>query len=191
MKQKEIEFKYDASDIKLTDFIEFCKSRDPQKYVEASGYDYFYESPSDIDGFYRLRVGHDIFQLTYKRKTTAANNFIRDEDNLDMQRSATAKEQIEAHIRRHGYVYNTSLFKNCFVFNYDLYTLVYYICYDADMKEVGRFVEIEMSEEHSWPSEKEAYSNLLLLEKLCKSIGLIPQARIKNSLFERYRKAPK
>ncbi len=188
---KEVEFKYRADSIKLTDFIEFAKSRGPVRYIEASGFDYFYDSPRDETGFYRMRIGPDMFQLTYKRKTTSQNNFVRDEDNLDIQRVTTTKEQVEKHIGRHGYEFNRSIFKSCFVFKYDLYTLVYYVCYDTDMQELGRFIEIEMSEEHSWPNEQEAYNNLVVLEKLCKSIGLTPQARVKKSLFELYKKESK
>lgn len=188
MKFKEVEFKYRADEISLEKFVQFAKQNGPDKYIEASGFDYFYENPKDEAGFYRLRVGHDTYQLTYKQKTTAANNFIRHEDNLNMDRSNTTQPQIEAHIARHGYKHNTTIFKSCFIFKYDLYTLVYYVCYDTDMHELGRFVEIEMSEEHAWPSEQEAYNNLLVLEKLFKCIGLVPQARVKKSLYELYKK---
>ncbi len=148
MEAREIEFKYRADNISLTDFYAFCeglKGAAP-KYLEASGYDYFFDKADDEDGFYRVRIGHDIRQLTYKHKTKDTNNYVREEHNLDFSGNMT-KEYIEGYVKSLGYEYNTKLFKNCFIYKYSTFTLVYYICYDADLKELGRFVEIEMSEE--------------------------------------------
>jgi len=188
MKYTEIEFKFNAKDIKLTDFIKFCKSHSGDcKEIIASGYDHFYDNSKDPDAFGRLRVGPDVNQLTFKRKTKDTNNFIRTEHNIELTKGTT-RDQIEALFLEFGYKYNVSLFKNCFVFVYDTYTFVYYICYDTDMEELGRFIEIEMSEEHSWANEAEAYNHLLVLEKLMKSLGISPQNRVKRSLFELYSK---
>lgn len=190
MKFKEIEFKYKAENISLSQFSEFCKKRVPVKTLIASGYDHFYERADESGSFCRLRVGPDSNQLTFKRKTVDGNNFVRTEHNIDLA-AATSQEQIDALLAEFGYNYNTSLFKNCFVYQYDWYTFVFYVVYDTDMKELGRFVEIEMSEDYAWASEEEAYSQLLVLEKLCKPIGVLPQSRIKRSLFELYKKGPK
>lgn len=190
MKYKEIEFKYNAADIGLMDFTEFCKEHGEHKEVVASGYDDFYEKDGDADSFCRLRSGADVHQLTFKRKTQDANNFVRTEHNIDLARSTTPA-QIEALCAEFGYNYNTSIFKNCFVYKYDTYTFVYYVCYDTDMKELGRFIEVEMSEEYAWTNEAEAYNHLLVLEKLMRPLGISPQARVKRSLFELYRKDTK
>lgn len=186
MKFTEVEFKYNAKDIKLSDFCKFCSAHGTHTNIIASGHDHFYEKDSDQDSFCRLRSGADLHQLTFKRKTQDTNNFVRTEHNIDLLRSTT-KEQIDALCSEFGYKYNTLIFKNCFVYKYDTYTFVYYVCYDNDMKEVGRFIEIEMSEEHSWTNEAEAYNHLLVLEKLMKPLGISPQARVKRSLFELYR----
>jgi adenylate cyclase class IV len=192
MKFLEIEFKYNADDVKLDDFVKFCLTHNPgeHKKITASGFDHFYDNTEDPDAFGRLRVGPDVNQLTFKRKTQDANNFIRTEHNIDLA-GHTARDQIDAFLGEFGYKYNMSLFKNCFVYIYDTYTFVYYICYDVAMKELGRFIEIEMSEEHSWVNETEAYNHLLVLEKLMKSLGISPQNRIKRSLYELYRKEAK
>lgn len=185
-KPTEIEFKYRADDIDLTAFIAFCQEREPVKIVNAAGYDHFYQNIKDLDVFCRHRIGPDMNQLTFKRKTTDSNNFIRTEHNIDLL--SASREQIASLASEFGYIHNFSLYKNCFIYCYDLYTLVYYIVYDEAMKESGRFVEIEMKEDYPWSSEQEAWEQLLVFEKLCKPLGLSAQSRIKRSLFELYRK---
>ena len=189
MQHKEVEFKYFAKDIPLTAFVNFCSAfkGNPPKYLEASGYDYFFDKADDQDGFYRIRIGHDLRQLTYKHKTKETNNYVRDEHNLNFAADMT-KEYIEGYVKSLGYEYNTKLFKNCFIYLYDTFTLVYYICYDEDMHELGRFVEIEMKEEHEWGTEQAAWGELVVLEKLCRPLGISPQARVKRSLFEMFKK---
>lgn len=184
---KEIEFKYDAEDILLSKFLAFCESRNYSKFLTASGWDHFYYNPKEPSVFIRHRVGPDCNQKTIKRKLTAANNFIRTEHNIDLD-MRTTKEQIAAECAEFGYEYNFSIFKTAFVFKYDWHTFVYYIVYDTELQELDRFIEIEMSEEHAWQNEQEAYGQLLVLEKTCKAIDLTPQSRVKNSLFERYKK---
>lgn len=187
MKYSEVEFKYRADDTLLSDFTTFCESRKPLKFLVASGYDHFYENPADENRFFRYRVGPDSNQLTLKCKTTVKNNFVRDEDNVDLAKKMT-RADAESFIGKFGYTYNTSIFKNCFVYQYEWYTLVYYMVYSTDLKELGRFVEIEMKETDAWTSEEQAWNELLILEKLCKTIGAMPQARIKRSLFELFKK---
>jgi len=190
MKNLEIEFKYRADDISLSKFGDFCAGFNPTKHVLAAGYDYFYEKAGDADSFCRLRVGPDANQLTFKRKTNDANNFIRTEHNIDLKPNMT-KDQIEALVLEFGYKYNTSLYKSCFIYEYDSYIFVYYIVYDADMKELGRFIEVEMDEHYNWADEADAYNYLLVLEKLLKPLGISPANRVKRSLFELFRKESK
>ncbi len=188
MKAKEVEFKYKADGIKLTAFKEFCNGlKGPYSYKEISGWDDFWDKKEDEDGFYRIREDHERLELTYKHKTKETNNYIRRENNLKIS-SATPREEVEIFIEDSGYSYNNTLFKNCFIFIAESHTLVYYICYDEDMKEIGRFVEIEMSEDHPWPTEKDAWNELIAMERICKPLGVTPQARVKRSLFEMFRK---
>lgn len=187
MKHKEVEFKYNANNIALTAFNDFCQTlKGAPKYLEAAGFDYFFDSGEDEDGFYRIRIGHDIRQLTYKHKTKDTNNYVRDEHNLNFADSMS-KQYIEGYVKSLGYEFNTKIFKNCFIYAFDTYTLVYYVCYDADMKELGRFVEIEMSEDYAWPTEQDAWNELIAMERICRPLGVTPQARVKRSLFELYR----
>ena len=183
----EVEFKYRADEISLTDFHAFCKAKNPKKYIEASGFDHFYSNPKETESFCRLRVGADMLQLTCKQKTTEKNNFTRAEDNINLKKG-TSKAQVESFLSKVGYTYNTSIFKSCFIYKFESYTYVYYVCYDVDMKELGRFVEIEMCEECGWSSEQAALNELVILEKLSKDLGITPQARVKRSLYEMFKK---
>jgi adenylate cyclase class IV len=186
MKNVEIEFKYKAS-IALTEFNDFCESRKPDKFVIISGFDHFYSSKSDKDSFYRHRVNTNENQLTFKKKLTVDNNFIRKEHNIDLPMSVS-EDKIGSLCEINGYEYDISIFKNCFIYNYDYYTLVYYICYDKNLTELGRFIEIEMKEDYDWRNEEEAYGELVSLERLCKSIGASPDNRLNLSLFEMFRR---
>lgn len=187
MKFKEIEFKYRADNISLKDFQIFCMSRNPLKFVQAAGYDHFYQNAKDEDSFFRHRVGPDMNQLTFKRKTSDKNNFIRGEININLKK--TAQEDVQALCKELDFKHNVSIYKACWVYVYEWYTLVYYTCYDLEQKETGRFVEIEMSEDGKWETEAQAYNELVIVEKLCASeLGISPQARIKKSLFEIFKK---
>lgn len=187
MKYTEVEFKYAAENISLETFTEFCKNRGPERFVMAAGYDHFYDHAKDADTFCRHRIGPDMNQLTFKRKTADNNNFVRTEHNIDLD-TKVIPEQVEALCQEFGYRHNVSIFKNCFVYTYSWYTLVYYICYNLDMNELGRFVEIEMKEDHKWASDNQPMAELLVIERTCKALGILPQARIKRSLFEMFRK---
>lgn len=189
-KYQEIEFKYNASGTSLSKFEEFCKKLNPDKFFTASGFDYFYANADSPESFYRLRVGADFNQLTFKRKTKDENNYIRTEHNIDLKNHVT-KDQIEALCADFNYKYNMSIFKNAFVYTYDWYTLVYYVVYDENMKELGRFIEIELSEEKEWASDESAWNELVVIEKLCKDIGITAQSRIKKSLYEMFKKESK
>lgn len=187
MKYREIEFKYRADDITLKDFTEFCKARGESAFITASGYDYFYDHAKDHTCFARHRVGPAFNQLTFKRKTTDKNNFVRTEHNIDLAMSVRP-EQTQALCAEFGYRYNTSIFKNVFLYQFNTHTLVYYVCYDEKLKELGRFIEIEMSEDYDWLSEDHAMGELLELERAAYPLGLSAQKRLRNSLFEMFKR---
>ena len=191
MKFKEIEFKYNADNVSLSSFLEFCTGRKGlNKKIIASGYDHFYDKASDPDSFYRLRVGEDFNQLTFKRKTSALNNIVRTEHNITLGKDVS-EDQVKALISEHGYGYNTSIFKNCFIFCFDEHVFSYYTVFNTDMKETGRFIEIEASEDHPWTNEGEATAYITMIEKLLRPLGISPQNRVKRSLYELNRKETK
>lgn len=183
---KEIEFKYKADDISLEAFSSFCKN-EPYKFVLAAGYDHFYSCKDFSESFCRHRVGPDKNELTFKRKTADKNNFVRTEHNIELSPSVS-EEQVAALCNEFGYKHNVSIYKDCFVYKYFNHTFVYYICYNLEMKELGRFVEIEMDENYPWETEEQALNELTMLEKKFHQFGVSPQSRVKRSLFEMFRK---
>jgi adenylate cyclase class IV len=187
MKYKEIEFKYRADNISLLEFTEFCKRGNPKGLITASGYDYFYGDSKGSDAFARHRVGPSFNQLTFKRKTTDKNNFVRTEHNISLALDVTP-EQTEALCKEFGYEFNFALFKNAFIYEFERYCFVFYVCYDTKLNELGRFIEIEMSESHPWASEQEAWDALTALEHEARPLGLSAQKRVRNSLFEMFKK---
>lgn len=187
MKFKEIEFKYQAT-IGLTEFIKFCEQRGPRMHLVASGYDHFYQNNKDPEAFCRHRVGPDSNQLTFKRKLTDKNNFIRTEHNIDLTKKMRP-DAINKYLEEFGYAYNSSLFKNCFIYNYEDHALVYYVVYDTDMNELGRFIEIEMAEDGKFVNEEDAWSALTTLERFSRPLGITAQNRVKRSLFEMFKAA--
>lgn len=187
LKYREMELKYRADDLTLEAFKAFCTTNPyPVKVVTAAGYDHFYSNPKDPKAFARHRVGPDMNQLTFKRKTSDKNNFLRTEHNIDLA-TTVAPSQVKALLSEFGYEANASIFKNVFVYHYGNHNWVYYVCYDSRLKELGRFVEIEMAEDYNWPTETAAWDELTRLEAAGKAIGLSPQRRMKNSLYEMFK----
>lgn len=185
MKFKEIEFKYNAN-IGLKEFTTLCDKLAPKSSLIASGYDHFYSNPNTPDSFWRHRIGHDFNQLTFKKKLTTNNNYIRTEINANFD-SKMKQTDVEGLIGAFDYVYNTSLFKNCFIYTYQDHILVYYVVYDTDMNEIGRFLEIELDEDTLFPSEEAAWERLVELEKIYLPLGITPHNRIKRSLYEMFK----
>lgn len=187
MKYKEIEFKYNAENISLTSFIEFCEEEGPLEEFYTAGYDHFYDNEKDPGAFCRHRISSNFNQLTFKRKMVDTNNFIRTEHNLTLGLETT-KDQVAALCSEFGHKHNVSIFKTCWVYKYEKAVLAYYVCYNLEMKETARFFEIEANEDFAWEDEKQAWDYILDWEKGCSDLGVSAQARIKRSLFELFRK---
>lgn len=184
MQFKEVETKYRVSALKLQAFTDLATSLSPVKFIEAAGYDYYYVK--DTTDFIRYRAG-SLHELTVKKKLADKNNFIRTEINMGVKEQSL--EIIEAFCASLGYKFNFSIFKTCFIYYYEHFDLVYYVVYDNNMKELDRFVEIEMLETYEWESPEAAWAKLLEIEQLMKPLGITPQSRIKKSLFEMLQKA--
>lgn len=182
---KEIEYKYRVPDLRLTAFHEAGKALCPTSYIEASGTDYYFTN--EHGSFVRYRAG-DRQEFTTKYKTTSRNNYVRDEFNLLIGKGQPL-ERIASFLTSVGYSrLNFQIFKSCFIYYYEKFDLVYYVVYDPDMKELDRFLEIEMLEDYPWKSEREAREYLAKVERGLNGLGAQPVNRESKSLFERYRK---
>lgn len=189
MNYKEVEFKYNAKEISLKAFRDFCDSlkETPVKFIEAAGYDHFYDNSKEAGAFFRHRIGPNFNQLTFKRKILDANSYVRTEYNLDLSEK-TSKRDIEGLVKETGYKHNFSLFKVCFVYFYERYVLSYYVVYNENLEEAGRFIEIEANEAYAWKNEEEALDTIVVMEKVFKGLGLSSQMRFKKNLFEMFKK---
>lgn len=188
-KPMEIEFKYSADKIKLSDFKHLCNTLNPRSYVEASGYDFYYTKGAK-DPIGRYRAG-DLNEITFKLPTSSKNNFIRRETNLRFMPEATVEKtaaKASEMMDILGYKFNFSIFKTCFIYYYNNFNLVYYIVSDADMVEQARFLEIEMLEDYPWESVQQAWSELMSIEKILKPLGIKSKTRLTKSLFQMFKK---
>jgi hypothetical protein len=185
---KEIETKYNGDQIKLSDFVTLAKSLTPVRELQAGSYDHYFVR--DDDTFIRYRAGA-VPELTMKKKMKDTNNFVRVECNLKLDPNQDPIEQrkiVDRFCELLGFGYSFSIYKTCMIFFWERHNLVYYVVYDGEMKEQGRFLEIEMDERHAWDSEEQAWTELLRVEKQMEPIGITPQKRIRRSLFEMFRK---
>ncbi len=185
IKNKEVEMKYNADNISPQRFKEFCISRKPHRELTVSGFDYFYSNSKDTESFFRYRETDMEAELTFKRKLHS-NNVVRTEYNLPL--CSGLNDKGEAFCNDMGYEYNTGVFKVAFIYQYDMHILCYYIVYNLELVELGRFIEIELKEHIDWESESSARRALDSIEKGCHSLGLTPLNRVSMSLFEMFRR---
>lgn len=187
MQCKEIEFKYRADGIPFSKFREFCSGlKGVVELITPSGTDVFFAKAGDNTTFFRHRRSGLASELTLKKKTTESDNFVRNEYNIDIN-PEHSENYIGHMLKELGYDREFLLHKNSCVYVGDWFLLSYYICYDDDMGEVGRFIELELREDVDYPTIEAAWDNLLILEKLCRPLGITPLGRIKQSLFEMFR----
>lgn len=183
---KEIEFKYRLKFNDLANFVALGDKLNAKKFI-AMGWDFFYDNNVAPNQFYRHRVGIDTNQLTLKRKVQL-NNYIRVEHNIDLASNVSA-DNIATYLNDIGFHYNTSIYKWALGYKTEDYTLVYYVVSEegtAYPKTV--FIEIELTEGKDWGSDKEAMKKLQSLEKKFKVLGIGPKNRVKESLYELYKK---
>lgn len=187
-KFQEIETKYKADDIKLSDFRAHVLAMNPVSVLEAGSYDQYFEKSENL--FIRYREGNRP-ELTMKEKSKDTNNWVRTELNLPLS-TTTDSLRLGGIVAKFcdmlGFKHNFTIWKNYFVFFWGDYDIVYYIVYDDEMKEKGRFIEIEMDEHRSWASEEEAWKALGEVEKALGPLGITPANRTRRSLYERFRK---
>lgn len=181
---KEIEFKFDATDITLVDFINTVEQLNPEKNIIVSSYDDYFTN--EDDNFIRYRHNESSHELTIKRKTNNYNNNERVEINLDIIPQAFGN--IEGFVSLLGYKHNFRIYKICHIFWIKKAIICYYIVYDENMTELNRFIEIEANEKLNFVSENEAFSEIRYYEDKLKDLGIYHKKRLKRSLFEMYYK---
>lgn len=183
----ELEFKYKADDIKLTEFVKLMQTVGFSKRLDISSWDHYYITKAP-NVFQRYRESTTP-ELTKKVKTSETNNWERIEVDLPLDSSKITKDIVDKYVSLDGYIFKKSIYKSCFIFWLDNVNYVYYIVYDSDLKEKGRFIEVEVNKEKVELLDKshwKAIDHLKQAAKLLEDIGLSPQNRLKKSLFEIY-----
>lgn len=182
---KEIEFKYDASNISMNDFVERVEKElsISKKMLVSSHDDYFVDS---IGNFIRYRYTDNRGELTIKRKLNCNNNNERIEINVPT--AGDNFKTVSAFVDLLGYKHNFGIYKTCKIFWVDNVVLSYYVVYDKEMREKRRFIEIEANEEVQWKDEAEAWAEIEKYEQFLEPLNITPKNRLKKSLFEMFRR---
>ncbi len=184
-KNLEIEQKYNARSIPLDSFKDFCIKKGPNRVIVASGYDTFYSNTKDEASFFRYRERDGEWELTFKRELYKDDSVVRAEHNMPLK--FPTSDSCQQFCKEMGYEYNTCIFKSVFVYVYDVHIICYYVVYDTNLVELGRFIEIELMENVDWKSEEYARASLESIEKGCKELGINQLNRVKPSLFQLFR----
>ena len=185
---KELEHKYKADHIKLTDFIKLMVSMNPKIRKDVSSWDYYYTNNANDNEFLRFRES-DNPELTIKRKVKDSNNWQRIEVDLPLDSDRIKLSKVETFASLLNYSENFRIYKTCFIFWLENVNYVYYIVYNENMKEVGRFLEVEVNKDKVPElgidkAVEELKQASLKLEKF----EISSQNRLKLSLFEMFRK---
>lgn len=188
VEDKELEYKYRAESIKLSEFTNLVDELGYTRKKEASSFDYYYTLDSNPDIFQRYRES-DTPELTKKRKVKDSNNWERVEVDLPLDPERINKATVDRYVGLDGYKENFSIYKNCFIYWLDFCNIVYYTVYDKEMKEIGRFLEIEVNKDKVFELGQDvAFKKLEELEQKLQTLGITYKNRMKKSLFELYRK---
>ncbi len=189
----ELEYKYKADDVKLTDFVKLMSKLNVVRKLDISSWDTYYtKGPNE---FVRFRHSTDP-ELTIKRKVKDANNWQRIEVDLPVDDSRITDEKVDNFLSLLEYQKNFKIYKSCFIYWLADVNFVYYIVYDENLKEAGRFIEVEVNKSAIYKLRADdrndgfvstgdgAVNALNMAEKVLTQLGLSPQNRMKKSLFE-------
>lgn len=177
----ELEFKYRADDIEFSDFTELMNTLSFTKYKDVSSWDTYYTNNTNPDEFIRHRIS-DNPELTIKRKQNQNNNWNRVEVDLPLHKAD--KSIVTAFVELLGYKAKKSIYKSCFIYWLDYINFVYYVVYDENMKEQGRFIEVEFNKDKLPEHKDKVTEQLKYGQDILNKLGLTPQNRLKKSLFE-------
>ncbi len=185
MQFREIETKYDASEISLKQFMALVESKwTVKKKLLVSSYDDYFTDKDDNFLRYRHKEGRG--ELTIKRKLDAANNNRRVEVNLPT--SGGNMSAVTQFAELLGYKHNFCVYKTCQVYWVDNMVICYYVVYDEEWNEKRRFLEIEADEDVAWESEAHAWAAVEAYEKAFEPLGITAKNRSKKSLFEMFKR---
>jgi hypothetical protein len=184
----ELEYKYAADEISIKKFNEFANKSSPIAFLEVGSWDSYFTNSKQED-FIRLREG-PAPELTIKKKTSGSNNFSRIEVDLPLKSSVENKRIVSAWVDLLNYKENFKIYKNCFIYFYDDWNIVYYVVYDQELKEKGRFIEIEIDKKKVafLGGAEKAMERLKSIEESLSPLGILPANRLRRSMWEMFKK---
>lgn len=185
MSFSEHEFKYKADGIKLSDFVKLMETLPVKSFIEVSSPDVYYTKGESE--FLRFRNDTKKPELTKKVKIKETNNWVRVEVDLPLDPKRLDEKVVKRFAQLFSYEQNFKIHKICYIYFLENVNYVYYAVLDEELKEAGRFIEVEVN--------KDRVSDLTALEggvegiltqaaDVLKALGLTPQNRMKKSLFE-------
>jgi adenylate cyclase class IV len=179
----ELEYKYSASEVTLTDFISLMNKIGYKKRLDISSWDEYYTNAGE---FARFRDS-DTPELTIKRKTAATNSWERVEVDLPIDKSRLDATTVPKFMELAGYKPSFTIYKSCFVFWQEDVNYCYYIVYDNNMVEQDRYIEVEVTKSRIEDIGESVARERLAEAELClTSLGISYKNRFKRSLFEIY-----
>ena len=184
---KELEFKYRADHVRLSEFKALMGELASIRHISAASWDIYYIQDGKPDSFQRFRMDSLKPELTKKVKTQDANNWYRVESDLPLSPKIT-EEQVSVHVGLDGYRENFRIFKACDIYVFEHLNFVFYVVFNHEMQEIGRFIEVEVNKDSVEHLDDEAMFVLRSGEVSLFTLGITAQNRLKKSLFELYRK---
>ena len=184
----EIEDKFNASSISMDQFCSYINNLPvkPNKTIEAKSWDYYFspvDKASKID-FIRYRQGEKP-ELTVKFKLEGNGNRIEYDIPLD---PSVAESEVEHVVSGFtgllGFKLNFKIFKFCVINYFDKVCVSYYISFNENLKEVGRYLEVEAIKDAHFDSIREARAEVEKWNKLFEPLGINETLKISQSQFE-------
>jgi len=183
---RELEYKYKADAINLSDFKNLMSSLTVEQTLEISSPDVYFKSLTSEDKFLRYRISSDP-ELTIKIKHKASNNWDRIEVDLPLDVFRITEQIINDFATLIGFERNFQIFKVCFIYKLEQVNYVFYLVFDENMELLGKFIEVEVNKETIIDIDS-AEATLNEAAAILEPLGLKPQNRLKKSLFEMFRK---
>lgn len=191
MNYHELEYKYQADHVNFRDFHNLMVRIGFSKHLTTSSWDIYYTSQDAENDFQRFRMCPNYPELTRKVKTSQNDNFARVEVDLPLDPTSVTEDIVTKYVSLKGYKENFRVFKSCDIYWQDVVNYVLYVVSDADRREVGRFIEVEVNKPKVAALNVQGIDTTLLLKSAAaclKELKVDVDAPIKKSLFEMYYK---
>lgn len=178
----EIEFKYGAGNVNLSEFESVVHSWfNVKKQITVSGYDDYYTHSEVTNQYLRHRYNADKAEITVKRRRSSDFTAVRDEVDLAIAEGQT--DAVAAIAKLMQYDFDFVIYKTCQIYYLDEVNIVYYFVYNSNMLELARIIEIEANKDFTG-------DGLAAITRVEKILGvefpsiICPEARLNKTMHE-------